>query len=121
MVAVLDPAPYKPRTSKKRRERLLKEFNERIGDPEAGGSPSRKRLTAYRQDVLRCAGELAGSGALKVGMIRERTGVERAGTILRDNHYGWFERVKRGHYELSPRGHRELADWSEALEGLDPR
>lgn len=111
VVAVLDPAPFRPRGSVRRRERLLREFAERIGDPEAGGSVSRERLTAYRQDSLRCARELASAGTLKVSDLRDRTGVSRAGPILRDNHYGWFDRVKVGHYALSPRGERELHRW----------
>ena len=116
--AVLDPAPYRPRSNTARQRRLLKEFAERVGDPEVGGSSSRQRLTSYRQDVLRCARELAEDGALKVSVIRERTDVQRAGTILRDNHYGWFDRVKTGYYELTPKGRQELPDWSEALERL---
>lgn len=118
---VLDPAPYKPRPSVWRRERLLREFAERVGDPEVGGSGSKKRLTAYRQDALRCAGLLADEGVVKLSVVRERTGVERAGPILRDNHYGWFERVRTGHYELSPKGRRELNDWSDALGALTHR
>jgi hypothetical protein len=120
VVPVLDPAPYRPRTSKVRRQRLLKEFAERIGDPEPGGSASRKRLTSYRQDALRCARELAESGTLKLSLVRERTGVTRAGGILRDNHYGWFDRVKTGYYDLSPKGRQELEHWSEALRALEP-
>jgi len=116
--AVLDPAPYRPRANTARQRRLLKEFAERVGDPEVGGSSSRQRLTAYRQDVLRCARELAEDGALKVSVIRERTDVQRAGTILRDNHYGWFDRVRTGYYDLTPKGRQELPDWSEALERL---
>ncbi len=116
VVPVLDPKPYRPRSSVRRRERLLKEFAERVGDPETGGSASRQRLTAYRQDALRCARELAGAGTLKVGVLRDRTDVPRAGTILRDNHYGWFDRVKRGHYSLSPKGERELSRWSASVE-----
>lgn len=116
--AVLDPGPYRPRSNVVRQRRLLKEFAERVGDPEVGGSSSRERLTAYRQDVLRCAHELAEDGALKVSVIRERTDVQRAGTILRDNHYGWFDRVKTGYYELTPKGREALPDWSEALERL---
>ena len=121
VVAVLDPAPYRPRSDVPRRKRLLKEFAERVGDPEAGGSGSRQRLTAYRQDALRCARALVEAGVLKLGTVRERTGVERAGPILRDNHYGWFERVKIGYYELSPKGRRELVRWSDALRDLAPR
>lgn len=113
VVPVLDPAPYRPRPNAKRRRRLLKEFAERVGDPEVGGSASRQRLTAYRQDALRCARELADSGVLKVSVLSERTDVGRAGTILLDNHYGWFERVERGHYQLSPKGVRELDRWSQ--------
>jgi len=115
---VLDPAPYRPRANRRRRSRLLREFAERVGDPEAGGTGSRPRLTAYRQDALRCAGALAASGVLKLSVVRERTGVVRAGPILRDNHYGWFERVRTGYYELSPRGCRELERWSDALREL---
>lgn len=117
--AALDPAPYRPRASAARRRRLLKEFSERVGDPETGGSASGKRLTAYRQDALRCARELSVEGAeLKVGVVRERAGVERAGPIMQDNHYGWFERVRRGYYDLSPRGREELPQWADALERL---
>ena len=38
VVPVLDPAVYRPTSRARRRERLLKEFAERIGDPETGGS-----------------------------------------------------------------------------------
>ena len=109
--AHLDPGPYRPRANRRRRTRLLKEFVERVGDPEAGGSAAGRRLTAYRQDAIRCARELEASEELKVSAVRERAGVERAGPILRDNHYGWFERVRRGHYALTPRGRRELPEW----------
>jgi hypothetical protein len=111
----------RPTSRARRREHLLKEFAERTGDPETGGSTSRQRVTAYRQDALRCARELAVEGVLKVSLLRERTGVSRAGSILRDNHYGWFDRVKPGHYALSPRGGRELPNWYEALERLPSR
>ncbi|MEM9555660.1 MAG: DUF2161 family putative PD-(D/E)XK-type phosphodiesterase [Acidobacteriota bacterium] len=119
VVPVLDPAPYRPRVNARRRGRLLKEFTERVGDPESGGSASGKRLTAYRQDALRCARELAESDVLKLSVLRERTGVARAGSILQANHYGWFDRVSRGHYALSPKGRRELAEWPD-LSALEP-
>ncbi len=109
--AVLDPAPYRPRVSATRRRRLLREFSERVGDPEAGGSPARKRLTSYRQNAVLCARLLADRGALRVAVLREETGVSRAGAILGANHYGWFDRVERGVYTLSPKGHHELKSW----------
>jgi len=119
VVPVVDPGPYRPRSGNRRRAGLLKEFAERIGDPELGGSASARRLTAYRQDALRCARELA-AGPLKVSVLSKRTGVSRAGPILRDNHYGWFDRVTVGHYGLSPLGERALTEWSHALLGLSP-
>jgi hypothetical protein len=117
---VLDPMPYRPRGKRHRRSRLLREFAERVGDPETGGSAIRRRLTSYRQDALRCARELAGAGPLKVSVVSQRTGVTRAGAILRDNHYGWFERVTLGHYTLTSNGTRELGHWSHALPALPP-
>ena len=55
--------------------------------------------------------ELVDGAVLKVQVIRDRTGLERVGNILIDNHYGWFERVKIGHYQISPRGRREIVKW----------
>ena len=116
---VLDPGPYKPRADVRGRGRLLKEFAERVGDPETGGSSTQKRLTAYRQDALRCAGLLNREAVLKASVVRDLTGVERAASIMRDNHYGWFERVKLGHYELSPKGRAEIEHWAGALQSLE--
>jgi hypothetical protein len=42
--------------------------------------------------------------------------VPRAGAILRANHYGWFDRVARGRYDLSPKGRRDLVRWKHALD-----
>lgn len=118
VVPELDPGPYRPRSNARKRARLLKEFAERAGDPERGGAPAGPRLTAYRQDAIRCAEILAGETVLKASIIRDRSGVPRAATILRDNHYGWFERVARGHYALAEPGRRALGEWSDALRRL---
>jgi hypothetical protein len=118
VVPELDPGPYRPRPNARKRARLLKEFAERAGDPETGGAAAGPRLTAYRQDAIRCAEALAEAGTLKASVVRDRTGGTRAAPILRDDHYGWFERVSRGHYGLSERGRAELGDWSAALRRL---
>lgn len=112
VVVVVEPGPYRPRQDLARRIRLMKEFTDRVGDPEPGGSASRPRLTVYRQDALRCARALADDGILTPANIRDRTGVQRAGPILRDNHYGWFTRVKPGHYTLTPTGAGDLPRWT---------
>lgn len=114
---VLDPGPYRPRANATKRRRLLKEFAERVGDPETGGQSSRQRLTVYRQDALRCAHALRDE-AQRVAVVREATGVSRAGSILQDNHYGWFDRVKRGTYALSPKGREALSEWAQAVRAL---
>jgi hypothetical protein len=62
------------------------------------------RVTAYRQDALACAAHLAEAGASKGAAVRDATGVARATTIMRDNHYGWFRKVDTGVYALSDDG-----------------
>lgn len=100
----LDPAPYRPRRNAARRGRLLKEFAARAGDPNTGGTTGVRRVTAYRQDALRIARHLSAHGPTKVAPVARATGAARAGAILRANHYGWFERVERGVYALTPAG-----------------
>jgi len=102
---VLDPAPYKPRPNKRKAGRMLGEHARRVGDPNLGGQAMRAPLmTAYRQEALRCAALLAVNGPMKVAMLRASGDVPKAARILQDDVYGWFERVERGVYTLSPKG-----------------
>ena len=98
-----DPGPYAPRKSARRSKALLSEFARRRGDPNTGGMRG-VRVTAYRQDALACAAHLAEVGASKGAVVRDATGVARATTIMRDNHYGWFRKVETGIYDLSDIG-----------------
>jgi hypothetical protein len=114
----LDPAPYKPRQSKRKKTRLLKEFATRVGDPNTGGTTRKTLMTAYRQDALRCAATLHRKGATKAARVAEASGVAKARQIMSANHYGWFDRVESGIYELSPNGRRAIADYADELETL---
>jgi len=99
-----DPGPYAPRKSKPRQTRLLKEFARRQGDPNTGGQTRPGLVTAYRQDAMRCAVFLYEMGASKGADVAQATGVGAATRMMRDDHYGWFERVSTGIYGLSPKG-----------------
>ncbi len=102
---VLDPVPYTPRLNKKRASRLLGEFTRRVGDPNKGGSTTRVKLvTAYRQEALRMACVLAARGPQSPAALKIDAEAPKAGSILRDDHYGWFEKVERGIYALTPAG-----------------
>ncbi len=116
--ALVDPVPYRPRKDKPRRNRLLREFQQRVGDPNTGGTNG-VRMTFYRQQALRCASELARSGPTKLRDLRTATGVARAGRILQHDVYGWFERETRGVYRLSPRGKAAVEAYSDALAALN--
>jgi hypothetical protein len=115
---VLDPGPYNPRKNKFRREHLLKEFAQRQGDPNRGGSTRRKIVTAYRQAALRCAMFLEVQGPRSLAEIREQCRVPNAGPIMQANHYGWFQRVRRGIYKLTPSGKRALATYADVIAEL---
>ena len=111
--AHLDPGPYSPRKNTVRAGRLLREFERRVGDPNLGGTTGIKRVTAYRQDALRCLLAMQ-AGAVKPAVIAKVAQVARAGDILRADHYGWFERVAVGVYAVTPQG--QAAFVSEAAE-----
>jgi hypothetical protein len=102
--AVADPLPYAPRKNKQRLTKLLGEFNKRDGDHNLGGSSGRKIMTAYRQDAIKCAKHLATHGPASPKSIKAATQVDRAASILRDNHYGWFEKITRGVYGVTKDG-----------------
>jgi hypothetical protein len=111
---VLDPVPYKPRANNRKAGRLLGEHRRRVGDPNLGGSAMRAPLmTAYRQEAIRCAAALlASNGPMKLAALRLAADAPRAANILRDDFYGWFERVERGVYTLTPTGKVGLSQYN---------
>lgn len=107
-----DPGPYAPRRSASKAAKLLRAFEALRGDPNDGGATRHGIVTAYRQDALACAAYLAGTGPEKGASVARATGVAAATRIMRDNHYGWFNRVDKGVYALSEAGRKGLADWA---------
>jgi hypothetical protein len=73
-------------------------------------------MTAYRQQALACAASLA-KGPRRTSELRSV--VPNASSILLRNWYGWFNRIERGLYQLTPEGAVALARWSP--EALNPK
>jgi hypothetical protein len=115
-----EPVPYRPRRAKLRALRLLDEFSRRIGDANVGGAVGVPLVTAYRQDALRCARALARAGPMRVGALRAAAEVPRAARILQRNVYGWFDRIERGTYCLTPEGGQALSRFAEAIPAIPP-
>jgi len=112
---ILDPSEYKPRKSKHRKERLLGEFEKRIGDPNLGGVDRRKGLmTAYRQRALAIAQLLQNDGATKASQVASKLEDPKARDVMYSDVYGWFDRVSQGVYDLSPKGRLEVTQWVNA-------
>jgi hypothetical protein len=105
---IVRPVATAPRRDPKKRSRLVAEHNKRKGDPTLGGSTRSPIMTAYRQQALACASAMA----LAPRRIRElKPDFPNAANILRDNFYGWFERVERGVYGLTDAGRAALKRW----------
>lgn len=104
VVVHCDPGPYAPRPSKRKKTTLLKEFAKRHGDPNKGGQQTSGLVTAYRQDCIRIALYLYEVGACRGAHVAKEAGVSQATRMMRDNHYGWFEKVETGVYGLTPQG-----------------
>lgn len=119
--AHVDPVPYVPRTNKRRAGQLLKEFSERVGDPNHGGASKTAIITAYRQDALRCLAFVRENDTAAVKDIRAGTQVTRAASILQKNYYGWFARVDRGTYAITAQGEQALASFGSAIAALNDK
>jgi hypothetical protein len=113
-----DAEPYKPRQSKPRKARLLREFVRLVGDPNSGGATRRHLVTGYRQEALRCLKLLEQAGPTKAAEVARQTAIAHARRLMSDNHYGWFERMGAGVYALSPKGVQAIGDYAAELENI---
>ncbi|WP_274363500.1 DUF2161 domain-containing phosphodiesterase [Paenibacillus thermotolerans] len=114
-----EPPRIGPAKPGRRTLKLVTEFRERSGDYNAGGGTGRKLVTAYREKALRCAEALHANGPLSPRRLRELAGTDKAALIVRGNVYGWFRRVSRGVYELTPEGEKALGEFEEVVAGFN--
>jgi len=109
---LLDPCEYKPRKVKQKKERLLGEFQSRVGDPNLGGMASKKGvITSYRQKALQIALYLQKHGETKASIISKELDEPKVRDIMYKNFYAWFERVSTGVYSLTQKGRDEIDLW----------
>lgn len=106
---MVEPTPWKPRRDPRRRSRIVEEHRRRKGDPNLGGSTRTPQMTAYRQQALAIAEALSDAPRRPRDL---RTSAPDAAKILQGNVYGWFERIERGVYGLTPSGRLALITWA---------
>jgi len=104
--------------TKKRKEKLLKEYNGRTSDYNTGGSVRTKLVTAYRENALQIAYFLNNNESMKTKELRDAGCSDKTTSILYDNHYGWFEKVGRAEYRLSDLGKEAVVKYRQILKHI---
>lgn len=104
------PGPYKPPKSKAQTQALLSEIAGRSKDLNTGGSTRTRLHTAYREQAITVAVALNALGPTSPKNLRNAGTSQKTASILRDNHYGWFNHLDFGLYSLSATGQQALVE-----------
>ncbi len=109
------PSEFKRTKSHKRRRSIIREISGRTGNFNTGGITGRQLITAYRESAIHIACALIEFDELSPARLRQLGASKKAQAILSDNHYGWFERVRRGVYQLHPQGEKALEQYPDLV------
>lgn len=112
----LQPIPAQRRREPRRTRAVLRELDGRSTSENVGGTRGRAQMTAYREAAVHIAVALERLGPSTPKVLRSVGTGERTLTVLRGNAYGWFERVDRGVYALTPGGEHGLTEWASMAE-----
>jgi len=118
ITVLIDPSLPTVIKNNKKKKKLEKEFLLRKTTSNQGGVTQTKIITAYRELALEILAFLEGSEQ-PVRAIVNHTNQIKASRLLIDNHYGWFERVERGIYKLSPKGEKALKTYETVINHLN--
>ncbi|MBC7961021.1 MAG: hypothetical protein H7X94_14265 [Vallitaleaceae bacterium] len=118
---VFDPKPFSIERSqargKNRKEKALKELAERHGDYNIGGTNG-KLVTAYRERALKVVAVLMEYSEMAPKDIKIATQNDKAQSLLYDNHYGWFVRLRKGIYGLTPSGIAAFEEYQHIIQKI---
>lgn len=112
---VSELSAFQKRNTKKS-ETLSKEFNKRKTKNNTGGVHGKKLITSYREDALLVLDSLAElGGEEKNTVVRNSSGIKKTSEILRNNYYGWFEKVETGLYRITDKGYNALEEFEDTI------
>ncbi|WHX98584.1 DUF2161 family putative PD-(D/E)XK-type phosphodiesterase [Neobacillus sp. DY30] len=116
---LIHPTPYIRKIAtgrnKMKREAILKEISGRSADFNVGGSSRTKIMTAYKENCIQIACILDKLGPLSPKALKEKGAGDKIPSILINNYYGWFERIKRGTYDITEKGRLEVQEYQELV------
>jgi len=116
---IFHPGPYQRRKNNRKKNHLIREFSGRLTDENTGGSTSAgKKITLYRQEAVRIALLLDFLKEASPKILKEYGCSDNTTSVLYQNHYGWFERVRRGIYSLHPHGRDCIQEYPELIKIL---
>ena len=111
---LFDPAHYQLKRHHQKKNRLLKEFSLRQTRLNVGGVTRTKIITAYKELTLLIMDEMR-DGPKTTSYLREVLGRKKVTDILQKNYNGWFERIRRGVYRLTPKGEEALKGYQDII------
>ncbi len=98
---------YNPKAAKPKKGRktdlVIKEFENRISE-NTGGVTQTKLITAYKEQSIRLLCYINALIQASPKQLRELGFPQNIGTVLLNNYYGWFVKIKKGVYALSDKG-----------------
>ncbi|MBN8192780.1 hypothetical protein JI667_11570 [Bacillus sp. NTK074B] len=103
------------RNSIKKRAALVKEIEGRSADYNIGGSNKTKIMTAYKESCIHIACCLEAYGPMSPKNLAKLGTGDKTPSILQKNYYRWFERVKRGVYQITDSGREEMHHYPELV------
>jgi hypothetical protein len=113
------PSPFNHRKSisqsKVKRKAILKEIEGRSADFNVGGSTRTKIMTAYKESCIQIGCYLEKLGPLSPKVLIQLGTGDKTSSILTKNYYGWFERIKRGTYEITEKGKQEINEFPDLM------
>ncbi len=92
-------------------KKLETEFLARSVDFTPSTHQSKQTVTVYKEQVLAIVTLLDLQGAMSVKEIKELTGIEKTQTMLAKNYNDYFERIKRGTYQITEKGKTALSQY----------
>lgn len=119
----IQPVPFdrvkSRQQSGRKRKAMVKEYSDRHGDRNIGGSNKSKLVTVYREHSLLIAGLLAQHGPMSPKALRDQgANREKTAAILRHNHYGWFVWLSKGLYDITDEGRSALINYQDLVAEL---